>query len=114
MKFSFIDRIRGPDFCPYCGEELRWVRLISGMWAAVQPDPVLYIPGKGRAHLIDAKWDGEIITDCLIYRGGRGMDARKARIGYEQHMYRCCMRGKAREDEKSGITGEKAEKGGEG
>jgi hypothetical protein len=97
MGFRFIDRARGPDFCPCCGEELRWVRLMSGMWAAVQPCPVLYLPGAGRDWLIDAKWDGEILRDCLTYRRGLGIDPRKLRLGYAQHAYRCCMRGEKRE-----------------
>jgi hypothetical protein len=89
---EFIARHKGPEFCPYCGEEIRWVRLLSGMWAAVQVNPVLYIPGAGRARLIDARWGGEIMPDCLIYRGGRGMDTKKIKVGYEEHVYRCCMR----------------------
>jgi hypothetical protein len=93
-RAEFLSPHRGPGFCPLCGEEIRWARLISGMWAAVQPYPVFYIPGEGRARLVDGKWDGEIITGCLIYRGGRGMDASKARMGWEQHGYRCRMRGR--------------------
>jgi hypothetical protein len=98
---EFLSRIRGPDFCPHCGEHLRWVRLVSGMWAAVQDDPVLYIPNEGYFWLIDARWDGQIVKDCLIYRGGCGMDIRKLKIGYEQHYYRCCAR-EARKKDRSG------------
>jgi hypothetical protein len=96
MEFKYTDKIRGPDFCPNCGEEIRWARFTSGMWTAVQPYPVLYIPGAGRARLLDSKRDAEIMRDCLIYRGGRGMDAGKAKIGYEQHFYRCSGRTGAR------------------
>jgi hypothetical protein len=91
MEF-FTSRHRGPDFCPYCGEEVWWARLLSGLWMPVQPYPVLYLPRAGRAHLIDTRFDGSILRDCLIYRGSRGMDTKKLKTGYEQHMYRCCMR----------------------
>jgi hypothetical protein len=90
---EFISKYRGPDFCPYCGEELRWVRLVSGMWAAVQVDPVRYVPYAGRATLIDSRWDGSRVRGCLIYRGGRGIDTSKLKTGYEEHVYRCYRRG---------------------
>jgi hypothetical protein len=90
---EFLSRYRGPDFCEHCGEEIKWVRLISGMWAPVQVSPVLYLPGAGSAKLIDARRDGVILRGCLIYKGGKGMDTSKLRVGYEHHMYRCGERG---------------------
>ena len=42
---------RGDDFCPLCGAQVKWIRLISGRWIAVEPEPVLYVDG-GRQWLV--------------------------------------------------------------
>jgi hypothetical protein len=91
---NFLSRVRGDDFCPHCGEKIRWIRLITNMWIAVQEQPVLYVPEKGKMWLIDTKWGGTILKDCLIYKRGLGIDLKEIKRGYEPHIYNCIVREK--------------------
>jgi len=87
---SLTQIYRGDDFCPYCGEYVEWIRLMSGMWIAINPVPVLFIPGQGKRWLIEyKKWDAEFIKDCLIYEAGREMDRDKVIKGYMPHAWEC-------------------------
>lgn len=86
---GFTSKTRGEDFCPECGEVVKWVRLISGMWIMVQEAPVMYIPGDGKMWLIDGKWDAVILKDCLIYKAFNGMDRSKIKKAYEPHVFKC-------------------------
>ncbi len=85
----FTDITRGPDFCPKCGEYVKWIRLISGMWIAVNEQPVLYVPGAGKMWLVEyVKWDATILKDCLIYRPGLEIDLSEPLAkGYEPHVF---------------------------
>ncbi|QAT43467.1 hypothetical protein [Aminipila luticellarii] len=84
------DRHRGPDFCPDCGEKIKWVRLISDMWIAVNEEPVLFIPGEGRRWLVEyLNWDAVILKDCLIYEPFKGMNRTKVKKGYMPHVWTC-------------------------
>lgn len=47
--------VRGSDFCEKCGLEVMWIRLLSGSWIAVDPEPVLYIPDEGKRWLIEGR-----------------------------------------------------------
>lgn len=83
-------KYRGGLGCEYCGEVVKWIRLISGMWIAVQTEPVLYIPGKGKQWLISYEnYDAEFMRDCLIYKAGRGMDTENIKYGYMPHAWVC-------------------------
>lgn len=86
---QFTDTTRGPDFCPDCGEKIKWIRLLSGMWIAVNEEPVLYIEGSGKRWLVEyVKWDATIIKDCQIYKPGLGMDlTHPLKKGYKPHVF---------------------------
>lgn len=87
---ALTSRTRGNWYCEYCGECIHWIRLISGMWIAVQEEPVLYIPGEGNRWLVeDCRYDAEILRDCLIYRPFQGMDRSKVKYGYMPHAFVC-------------------------
>ncbi len=87
---SLTQNRRGDDFCPYCGEYVEWVRMISGMWIAIDPVPVFYLPGEGKEWIIEyTKWDAEFMKDCKIYRPGRGMNFRECEKGYMPHAWEC-------------------------
>lgn len=87
---ALTSRYRGNWCCEYCGEVVKWVRLLSGMWIAVQEEPVLYIPGEGREWLIEYQdYDAAFMKDCRIYRPFRGMDYRKVKKGYIPHAFVC-------------------------
>lgn len=87
---KFLERTRGIDFCEGCGEKIRWIQLISGMWIAVQEAPILYVPGKGKMWLVEyRRRDAQIMKDCLIYRRGLGIDPDELVKGYEPHVFRC-------------------------
>lgn len=91
MIFMALTRkYRGDWYCHECGEVIKWVRLISGMWIAVQPEPVLYIPGEGRRWIVEyTNYDAEFIKDCLMYEPFKGMDRSKVRYGYMPHAWVC-------------------------
>ena len=87
---ALTSRYRGNWYCEYCGEVIKWVRLISGRWIAVQEEPILYIPGAGKEWLIEYRnYDAEFLKDCLIYRPFRGMDYSKVVKGYMPHAWVC-------------------------
>ena len=68
----------------------RWVRLMSGMWIAVQPEPVLFIPGEGKRMLVEYRnYDAEMIRNCLIYERSKNMDTSKVVKGYMPHAFVC-------------------------
>ena len=90
---SFLSRQRGTDFCPSCGEKVRWIKLITGMWIAVSEQPVLYIPGEGKMWLIEyVRTDAVIMKDCLIYKSGKGMNMNNIQKAYEPHSFSCIDR----------------------
>lgn len=62
---------RGDDYCPICGSEIKWIRLLNNRWIAVEPEPVLYIPHGGKKWLIEGRrWDAEFLKDCEIWKPG--------------------------------------------
>ena len=80
--------IRGDDYCNRCGEYVRWIRLISGRWIAVNRQPILYIPHAGNRWLVTG-FDDQIARDCLIFKPYKGMDKSKLKRGYEIHAFTC-------------------------
>ena len=87
---ALTSRYRGGWYCEYCGEVIKWVRLMSGMWIAVQEQPVLYIPHEGKEWLVEYRnYDAEFMKDCLIYKPFRGMDISKVKKGYKPHAWVC-------------------------
>jgi hypothetical protein len=62
------------------------------MWIACNTEPILYLPEAGKMWLIDTKWDGMILKDCLIYKRGIGADPRRIKRGYEPHVFGCLER----------------------
>lgn len=87
---ALTQKYKGGLGCPYCGEVVKWVRLMSGMWIAVQPEPVLYIPGEGKRWLVEyMNYDADFMKDCLIYERGKGMDTSKVQKGYMPHAWVC-------------------------
>lgn len=85
---SLTNRHRGERFCPRCGCELKWIRLLSGSWIAVEPEPIYYEPRAGRSWLVEGrKWDAEILKDCKIWR--RGMPTEGLKKGYKPHAWEC-------------------------
>lgn len=90
---QFTSRQRGPDFCPDCGEKIRWIRLITGMWIAANEEPILFLPGEGKMWLIEyTKWDAILMKDCLIFKPGEGMNTEKVQKAYEPHVFSCTDR----------------------
>lgn len=86
---SLTERTRGADYCPECGEAVKWIRLMSGQWIAVQPEPVLYIPHAGRRWLVEGKrWDADILKDCDIWEPGKVKDNLKK--GFLPHKFTEC------------------------
>lgn len=78
------------DFCPDCGEEIRWVKLDDKEWIAVDPVPVYYIPGEGKEWLVESlRWYSDILKDCLIWRKGRGMPTTGLKVGFKPHVFEC-------------------------
>ena len=94
MRFLYEYRPEGDsrNFCPDCGEEIRWTRLESGMWIAVNAMPVYYLPGGGKRWLVASlKWDTVILKDCKIW--DKGMPAAGLKRGYSPHVFVCpCSR----------------------
>lgn len=87
---ALTSRYRGGLGCENCGEVIKWVQLTSGMWIAVQPQPILYIPGEGKRWLVAYQnYDAMILKDCLIYERGKGMDLDKIQLGYMPHAFVC-------------------------
>lgn len=90
---AFTEKVRGDRYCPECGSPLRWVRLLSGRWIAVEPQPVLYIPGGGRKWLVSARrYDADILKDCEIWKPGMIHD--NLQRGYIPHLFTGCGRGR--------------------
>lgn len=82
--------VRGSDFCEKCGLEVMWIRLLSGSWIAVDPEPVLYIPDEGKRWLIEGRrWDAVFIKGAKIYKPFSGMDRSKVERGYMPHAWIC-------------------------
>lgn len=82
------ERSKGERFCPKCGSELKWIRLLSGAWIAVEPMPVLYIPHGGKKWLVEGRnRDADIIKDCEIWKAGMLHD--NLRKGYMPHKWQC-------------------------
>lgn len=90
-KTNFLSRQRGPEYCELCGEKIRWKKLITDMWIAVNETPVLYIPGEGKNWLVENAPNGSavILKDCQIYKPGKGMDTTKVKYGLEPHVWTC-------------------------
>lgn len=87
---ALTSKYRGSWYCPNCGEVIKWVRLVSGRWIAVQEEPVLYIPDAGRRWLVEGiNYDAEILKDCLVYEPFKGMDRSKVKYGYMPHVFAC-------------------------
>lgn len=87
---ALTQKYRGGLGCELCGEVVKWVRLISGLWIAVQPEPVLFIPGEGRNWLISFdNYDAIFMKNCLIFKRGKGMDTSKVIEGYMPHAWVC-------------------------
>lgn len=87
---ALTQKFRGDLGCESCGEVVKWIRLLSGMWIAVQPEPVLYIPGQGNRWLVEyTNYDATIMKDCLIFERGKGMDIDKVELGYMPHAWVC-------------------------
>ena len=85
---ALTQKYKGDWYCPHCGEVIKWVRLMSGMWIAVQTEPVLFIPGEGKRWLVEyTNYDAEFMKDCLIYKGGQGMNTEKIEKGYMPHVW---------------------------
>ena len=90
VLMALTSKYRGNWYCDTCGEVIKWVRLISGMWIAVQEEPVLYIPGEGKRWLVEYQnYDAVILKDCLIYEPFKGMDRSKVKYGYMPHVFVC-------------------------
>lgn len=78
---------RGEDYCSACGSHIKWIRLMSGRWVAVEPEPVLYLDG-GRNWLIeDRSYDADIKKNCRIWRPG--MLLAGVHKGYKPHAWEC-------------------------
>lgn len=78
---------RGDDFCPLCGAQVKWIRLISGRWIAVEPEPVLYVDG-GRQWLVDDKrYEADIRKRCKVWKPG--IVSHGIRKGYRPHVWEC-------------------------
>lgn len=87
---ALTQKYKGGLGCENCGEVIKWVRLMSGMWIAVQPEPILYIPGEGKRWLVEyCNYDAEILKDCLIFERSKGMDTSKVEYGYMPHAWVC-------------------------
>ncbi|WP_428259669.1 hypothetical protein [Gallibacter sp. Marseille-QA0791] len=87
---ALTQKYKGGLGCERCGEVIKWVRLMSGMWIAVQPEPVLFIPGEGKRMLVEYRnYDAEMIRNCLIYERGKNMDTSKVVKGYMPHAFVC-------------------------
>lgn len=87
---ALTQKYKGDWYCPHCGEVIKWVRLMSGMWIAVQTEPVLFIPGEGKRWLVEyTNYDAEFMKDCLIYKGGQWMNTEKIEKGYMPHVWVC-------------------------
>ena len=87
---ALTQKYKGDWYCPHCGEVIKWVRLMSGMWIAVQTEPVLFIPGEGKRWLVEyTNYDAEFMKDCLIYKVGQGMNTEKIEKGYMPHVWVC-------------------------
>ena len=90
IYMALTQKYRGGLGCERCGEVIKWVRLMSGMWIAVQTKPVLYIPGEGKRWLVEyTNYDAEIMKDCLIYEPFKGMDVSKVQKAYMPHVFVC-------------------------
>lgn len=89
---------RGEAYCPECGSKLRWARLLSGRWIALEPQPILYIPHQGRNWLVD-RWrlDTEILKDCKIWK--KGMPRENLKKGFLPHAFTECGTGRRRDNE---------------
>lgn len=89
MPLTYRDR--GERFCERCGCEIKWIKLLSGRWIAVEPQPILYIPGGGRKWLVENRnQDADIIKDCEIWKPGMIMDNLKK--GFMPHAWMCGKR----------------------
>ncbi len=107
---QFLSNQRGADFCPSCGEKLRWIRLITGMWIAANEEPILYIPGQGKMWLIEyVKWDAVILKDCLIFKPGKEMNIDLVQKAYEPHVFSCTDRDNYIQQRKEGRLWQKAD-----
>ena len=90
---SLTEIARGENYCPDCGSPLRWVRLLSGRWIAVEPQPVLYIPGGGRKWLVSSsRWDADILKNCEVWKPGMIREGLKK--GYLPHKFTACGTGR--------------------
>lgn len=82
------EKTRGGNYCRICGEEVKWIRLMSERWIAVDPEPVLYVPEVGRKWIVEGRnWDAEIIKDAEIWR--RGMSRENVKHGFIPHAWEC-------------------------
>lgn len=78
---------RGSEYCPDCGGQIKWVRLLSGRYIAVDPEPVMYIDG-GRDWLVErTKYEADIKNHCRIWRPG--MLTGGIKYGYKPHKWTC-------------------------
>ena len=85
---ALTQRCKGDRFCPHCGEEVRWIKLLSGSYIAVDLQPILYIPHDGREWLVEGRRrDAEILKDCRIWKAGMLKD--NLRRGYRPHAWNC-------------------------
>lgn len=81
------EQSRGADFCPACGAQVKWIRLLSGRWICVDPEPVLYGPG-GRDWLVTGRnFEADITKKCKIWRPG--LLPLKLKKGYKPHAWGC-------------------------
>lgn len=81
------EKSKGESFCPVCGAEVKWIRMTSGRWISVDPEPILYLDG-GRNWLVEDKvFDADIIKTCKIWHPG--MLTQGVKKGYKPHLWGC-------------------------
>lgn len=84
------------NFCELCGEQVKWVRLESGAWIAVDEMPIFYLPHAGKEWLVGGLRSGsKLLKDCKIWRAGRNMPQAGLKRGYLPHAFSCPMNERA-------------------
>ena len=84
------EKSKGENFCPACGAQVKWIRMTSGRWISVEPEPILYVDG-GRNWLVEGKpFNADMKKRCKIWKPGMIMQGVKK--GYKPHMWECTAR----------------------
>lgn len=81
------EKTRGEQFCQKCGSYIKWARLDSGRWIAIEPEPTIYRDGGKRWLVTGSRWSAQISKNCSVWRPGQPTE--ETRKGHEIHAFKC-------------------------